>query len=67
MTEAERIIFAQSGWVRVSERLPDEGVVVDTLSEGGQMQPLSRVGKLWLYHDYEGYVYYTPQFWRPKQ
>jgi hypothetical protein len=52
-------------WVLVADRLPAEGVVVDTLSPGGLQQQLKRLGNLWFFADDSMYVYYTPKFWLP--
>lgn len=52
-------------WVKTEIRLPEENVVVDTLSEGGINQRLMRVGNLWFLSDGSMYVYYIPIFWRP--
>lgn len=51
-------------WNQTDNKLPPEGVVVDTISEGGQSQRLKREGRLWFVPDGEMYVYYTPKFWR---
>lgn len=53
-----------SAWTPVSQSLPPEGVVVDTISPGGLQQQLKRKGSLWFFPDGSTYVYYTPQFWR---
>jgi hypothetical protein len=56
-------------WVAVDERLPDNGVVVDTKidNEHGcrNEQPLKRQGGLWFVEDGSMYVYYRPTHWRP--
>ncbi len=51
-------------WTRVEDKLPPDGVVVDTISPGGMEQPLKRNGALWFFDDDSMYVYYTPEFWR---
>ena len=53
-------------WNLVSDSLPDEGVIVETISEGGIQQSLKRVGGLWFFPDSSMYVYYTPKFWKEK-
>lgn len=53
-----------SFWNVTEETLPDEGVVVDTVSAGGAQQHLKRSGGLWFLPDGSMYVYYTPRFWR---
>lgn len=52
-------------WTRTDKQLPPEGVVVETISEGGQQQPLRLQGRLWFLPDGSMYVYYVPTFWRP--
>lgn len=54
-------------WHPVSESLPAEGVLVDTISDGGTEQSLRRKGRLWFYPDMSMYVYYTPKFWRERE
>lgn len=51
-------------WIRTEVALPDEGVVVDTISPRGIGSPLKRSGRLWFFPDGSMYVYYTPEFWR---
>jgi hypothetical protein len=56
-----------SEWIAISERLPDEGVIVFTKidDERGARneQPLKRRGRLWFLADDSMYVYYTPTHW----
>lgn len=52
-------------WIECAMRLPDEGVVVQTLSPGGMESTLKRQGGLWFVPDGSMYVYYTPMSWRP--
>lgn len=55
-------------WIRVSDRLPTENKVVDTIIDDGKfirnMQKLKRKGNLWYLPDGSMYVYYTPTHWR---
>lgn len=51
-------------WNHTSSQLPNEGVVVSTVSEGGMEQELKRQGNLWFYPDGSMYVYYTPVKWK---
>ncbi len=51
-------------WNQTKWSLPDEGRVVDTISENGNPGRLKRQGNLWFYPDGSMYVYYTPKFWR---
>ena len=51
-------------YTRTAVSLPPEGVVVDTISEGGQDVRLKRIEKLWFFEDGSMYVYYTPIMWR---
>lgn len=55
-------------WIRVSDRLPTENKVVDTIIDDGKfirnMQKLKRKGNLWYIPDGSMYVYYTPTHWR---
>lgn len=52
------------GWTRTSEKLPENGVVIDTISPTGMEQALKRSENLWFFPDGSMYVYYVPQFWR---
>ena len=51
-------------WNRVSDKLPPEELVVDTISRGGLQQRLKRRGSLWFFPDSSMYVYYEIRFWR---
>jgi hypothetical protein len=57
-----------SDWIRCSEKLPPEGVTVETKidDEHGvrNEQPMRRRGRLWFFTDDSMYVYYTPTHWR---
>ncbi len=52
-------------WHRVEVALPDEEVIVRTISPGGIETMLKRRGLLWFVPDGSMYVYYTPVFWSP--
>lgn len=55
-------------WSRTAERLPPDGVPVDTISPGGTAQRLVRRGALWFLEPDGMYVYYIPLLWRyPKE
>ena len=49
---------------RTEDEVPNEGVVVETVSPGGMVSKLKRNGNLWFFADGSMYVYYTPLFWR---
>ncbi len=55
-------------WNKTSDRLPDDGVVVETKidTEDGcrNASTLKRKGSLWFLPDDSMYVYYTPTHWR---
>lgn len=55
-------------WVSVNDRLPENGVIVNTKihdSNGiGNEQELKRQGNLWFYPDGKMYVYYRPTHWK---
>jgi len=57
------------GWIKCSDYLPDEGLVVQTKldDENGcrNGQPLKRLGGLWLLPDVPFNTNYTPTHWRP--
>ena len=59
----------KSKWIRVSHRLPDEGIEVETKISDDQgirnVQNLRRKGNLWFFPDNSMYVYYKPTHWRP--
>ncbi|MDI6975988.1 hypothetical protein [Serratia sp. Se-RSBMAAmG] len=48
-------------WKRTVQEVPEENVIVRTISPGGEEADLYRIGNLW----YAGtmYVYYTPERW----
>jgi hypothetical protein len=51
-------------WTPTVEKLPPEGLVVETMDSGGHVQPLKRSGRLWFFPDGSMYVYYVPGYWR---
>ena len=53
-------------WTRVTDCLPEEGKVVETISTKGLQQDLKRSGRLWFVPDGSVYVYYEVAFWRDK-
>lgn len=56
-------------WTACSDRLPPDGVIVDTKIDDARgvrnEQPLKRSGSLWFLED--GYVYYRPTHWRRRE
>jgi hypothetical protein len=56
-------------WMKTSEVLPDDGMVVNTKihdEKGCRNEgPLKRRGNLWFVEDGSMYVYYRPTHWRP--
>jgi hypothetical protein len=58
-------------WIRVNERLPAEGVLVETKISDKQsernLQVLQRRKNLWFHPEGTMYVYYTPTHWREKR
>lgn len=56
-------------WIRTMDRLPEEGVVVETIisdAEGLRNDAkLKRRGNAWFFPDDSMYVYYTPTHWKP--
>lgn len=53
-----------SEWIETLQRVPKEGVEVETRDSGGNVQTLVRKGGLWFFPDMSMYVYYTPTAWR---
>ncbi len=55
-------------WTRTQDRLPPEGVIVDTKIDNANgvrnEQKLKRCGNLWFFPDGSMYVYYTPTHWQ---
>ncbi len=51
-------------WTEVSQSVPPNGVVVDTVSPNGLQQKLKRIDNLWFSPDGAIYMYYTPARWR---
>ena len=55
-------------WIPCSERLPAEGLVVDTKIDDKDgcrnVALLKRFGNLWHFADDSMYVYYRPTHWR---
>jgi hypothetical protein len=59
---------AAATWIPTAERLPPDGVPVDTKIDDGKgvrnEQQLTRQGRLWFAPDGSMYVYYQPTHWR---
>ncbi|HCR2010153.1 TPA: hypothetical protein ONC52_001975 [Enterobacter asburiae] len=51
-------------WKQTRQELQPEGILVDTISQGGMEQKLKRQGNLWFVKSGDMYVYYTPEKWR---
>ena len=55
------------GWIKTSDELPPENIVVETKIDDGKgvrnQRPLKRKGNLWYFPDMSMYVYYTPTRW----
>lgn len=58
-------IYPPQKWNKVADILPQEGVLVRTVSPNGLEQVLKRSGRLWFFADGSMYVYYTPSWWLP--
>jgi len=57
--------MTKSSWIATSARAPEQGQKVTWLSPNAVEVDGELNGKLWIC--VEGhYVYYTPQFWRPR-
>lgn len=58
------------GWISLKEKLPPQGVVLETKIDDGDgvrnEQNLQILGRLWFFPDGSMYVYYTPTHWRQK-
>jgi hypothetical protein len=54
-----------ANWVPTEDRLPEQGVEVDAMDSGGNVQRLVLESNLWWFPDRSMYVYFTPKFWRP--
>jgi len=53
-------------WYKPSEKLPPNGVVVNTMNSHGQVTQLKRSDRLWFVPDGSMYVYYEPTFWQER-
>ena len=55
-------------WIKTTDRIPDEGVTVETKIDGPKgvrnEQKLKRHRGLWFYPDLSAYIYYNPTHWR---
>lgn len=62
------IVDSNAPWVRCADRLPEEGLIVQTKIDdkngARNQQRLQRRGRLWFHADGKMYVYYTPTHWR---
>lgn len=67
-TMSEQMNSAVGVWIATTNRLPDEGVEVDTKIDDHDgcrnQQTLKRRGSLWWFPDGSMYVYYRPTHWR---
>ena len=57
--------MSETTWYLTANKLPEEGAVVETLSDGGIQSQLKRVGGFWFFPDGSMYVYYVPRYWKP--
>lgn len=53
-----------TGFVKTSQRLPQENIAVETMCSQGHIQTLKRKGNMWWFPDESMYVYYIPMYWR---
>lgn len=53
-------------WNKLTDKIPEEGKLLDTMSLSGIQQDLCRKGNLFFFPDMSMYVYYTPNLWRYK-
>lgn len=51
-------------WLDTKYSLPEKGIVVETISPGGEPSTLKLINGLWFVPDGSMYVYYTPKYWR---
>ena len=55
-------------WIKTSDELPPENIVVETKIDDGHgvrnQTKLKRKGRLWFFPDDSMYVYYTPTHWK---
>lgn len=51
-------------YILTKNQLPEDGKIVETISEEGQIQKLIYKNRLWWVIDYSMYVYYVPKMWR---
>jgi hypothetical protein len=58
-------VGARVAWTPIDDRMPPEGVVVETDSADGRRHQLKWQGRLWRYRDESHHLFYTPLYWRP--
>jgi len=51
-------------WTPTERELPEEDVVVQTMTSDGHVQAMVYDKGLWWFPDRLMYVYYTPPFWK---
>lgn len=49
-------------WESTAKELPEENILVKTISPNGEEADLYRIGNLWF--SGSSYVYYTPEKWK---
>ena len=58
-------------WIKTSDELPPENIVVETKIDDGHgirnQTTLKRRGRLWFFPDDSMYVYYAPTHWRRRR
>lgn len=68
---SEQNRLEMTDWIRTIDRLPEEGIPVDTKIDDADglrnEQTLKRQGSLWFFPDGSMYVYYQPTHWHYKR
>ena len=54
-------------WKATERYKPPQGIVVETMNSGGNVQNLIFKDNLWWFSDMSMYVYYVPIFWREEE
>ena len=61
---SERIAPMTTTWTPTTDRLPDDGTLVEVITPGGDQRSLVYSNGLWFLPDRSMYVYFVPTFWR---
>lgn len=59
--------MSERNWTRTEESRPPDGAEVEAMDGSGRVTNLTFYRGMWWLPDRSMYVYYVPQFWKPRR